>query len=950
MDQFGIFIVLIFGCISADKIYIPDLDKKLVGLTNVWVPEKACSNSRWDANENENKLEYLVCYSTDCVLKTTQFNITSVNTVFADIQIGGRFCTGAPNEPSGCTDYIDVGGKLGDVLNIPQVTVPWRKMPSVQDKVKKNKEYFNSTGVIEIETQGKNYISFRFNSRLFCGTLNKFNVFHYACPTVTESLVQFEQHNAPSKTKQVEEYVGKCLPNAVSVDASPLIMKCSWNGTEQVSGKCHCLRGFTKINKECKKCEADHFKSDEGNVKCTSCGINSFSNHERTMCKCMSGYFRIIGKKEKYAEDCLRLPSVPSNIQRLNVTDRSAVITWDHPSQISGNYTLSCLNCPKGSNIFPITTDKRPIKLSELGAYANYSLKLMFENSITLSVGQEVFQIFDLKTSKGVPGPVQNLKFKTQSDGSVELSWKAPFAKGSDIIVYVISYGDSTQTTSSTNYIIESDTKTKKYNIKVAARVLINGRELTGQFTALSEQVEIKGGVSLDLAIGGGVGAVLFCIIVGLIAFFVWRRRNPPYTQVVRMEDGTVKLPKRLYPGGKLYVDPTTYNDVDEAVQEFAYEIDVKSLKVGKLLGGGEFADVYKGSLFKNGKTKEVAIKTLKPNASKRDRDDFLSEAAIIGQFTDPNVISLEGVVLKERPHKIVLEFMANGALDKYLQTHDMQFTSLQLLGMARGVASGMKYLNELGFIHRDLAARNILVDEYRVCKVSDFGMSREIKVDETYDTQGGKIPVRWTAPESIQYKKFTTASDVWSYGILLWEIMSYGERPYWDWGNYEVLERLNQGYRLPPPMNCPKVIHDLMLHCWVKERTKRPKMVEIRDQLEKWIRNPDLLEATASVVNKTDENLDYTVLQTINKWLDAIGMGKYTENFIEQGFATPRQILELTLDDLEGLNIGPIGHRKKIFKAIQNTKAQVEQRHNSMSAGGSRKNTFSLPKKSSTS
>jgi len=189
---------------------------------------------------------------------------------------------------------------------------------------------------------------------------------------------------------------------------------------------------------------------------------------------------------------------------------------------------------------------------------------------------------------------------------------------------------------------------------------------------------------------------------------------------------------------------------------------------------------------------------------------------------------------------------------------------------------------------------------------------------------EGGKISLRWTAPEAIQYKKFTIASDVWSYGVLLWEIMSYGERPYWDWGNYEVLERLATGYRLPPPMNCPKIVHDLMLSCWRKDRVKRPKFNAIRDTIDKWILSPEMLKMEGSVITKRDENLDYASMKTLKEWLDSIGLGQYMEKFSDRGLVTPRQILELTDSDLKDIGIVAVGHRNKILKSINATKGQL--------------------------
>uniref|UniRef100_A0A8C6SEP3 receptor protein-tyrosine kinase n=1 Tax=Neogobius melanostomus TaxID=47308 RepID=A0A8C6SEP3_9GOBI len=156
-------------------------------------------------------------------------------------------------------------------------------------------------------------------------------------------------------------------------------------------------------------------------------------------------------------------------------------------------------------------------------------------------------------------------------------------------------------------------------------------------------------------------------------------------------------------------------------------------------------------------------------------------------------------------------------------------------------VGAGMRYLAERNFVHRDLAARNVLVNSNLVCKVSDFGLSRLMRgLDHNIPTYtaslGSKIPVRWTAPEAFQHRKFSSASDVWSFGVLMWEVMSYGERPYWDMSNQEAVA---DQFRLPAPHSCPAALHSLMLQCWQADRGDRPGFDVLLSSLDRLIRHP---------------------------------------------------------------------------------------------------------------
>ncbi|KAK6103620.1 Protein tyrosine kinase family protein [Brugia pahangi] len=332
----------------------------------------------------------------------------------------------------------------------------------------------------------------------------------------------------------------------------------------------------------------------------------------------------------------------------------------------------------------------------------------------------------------------------------------------------------------------------------------------------------------------------------------------------------------------KPYVDPAAYEDPNQALLEFTNDVDPALIRITEIIGSGEFGEVCKGILQPSYRmtssdicqVQTVAIKTLKPGSSDKAKGDFLMEASIMGQFTHENVIRLIGVVTKNEPIMIVIEYMENGSLDQFLRKNDNGVLKLmQIIEMLRGIAAGMKYLTEKGFVHRDLAARNVLVDSNLLCKIADFGLSRGVEgsVEQEYTTNGGKIPVRWTAPEAITHRKFTAASDVWSFGVVMWEVCSFGERPYWDWTNQKVISEITLGYRLPSPMDTPISLHNLMLQCWHIDRHKRPTFAQILKILEEYVRQPALIYSDGICLdNTTLSNVGFSTFGTLPRTLDA--------------------------------------------------------------------------------
>ncbi|XP_069450319.1 ephrin type-A receptor 5 isoform X9 [Ovis canadensis] len=562
------------------------------------------------------------------------------------------------------------------------------------------------------------------------------------------------------------------------------------------------------------------------------------------------------------------------------------------------------------------------------------------------------------------PSPVTNVKKGKIAKNSISLSWQEPDRPNGIILEYEIKYFEKDQETSYT--IIKSkETSITAEGLKPASVYVFQIRARTAAgygvfsrrfefetipvFAASSDQSQIP-----IIAVSVTVGVILLAVVIGFLLSgsccdcgcgrasslcavahpsLIWRcgyskAKQDPEEEKMHFHNGHIKLP-----GVRTYIDPHTYEDPNQAVHEFAKEIEASCITIERVIGAGEFGEVCSGRLKLPGKRElPVAIKTLKVGYTEKQRRDFLGEASIMGQFDHPNIIHLEGVVTKSKPVMIVTEYMENGSLDTFLKKNDGQFTVIQLVGMLRGIAAGMKYLSDMGYVHRDLAARNILINSNLVCKVSDFGLSRVLEDDPeaAYTTRGGKIPIRWTAPEAIAFRKFTSASDVWSYGIVMWEVVSYGERPYWEMTNQDVIKAVEEGYRLPSPMDCPAALYQLMLDCWQKDRNSRPKFEEIVNMLDKLIRNPSslktLVNASSRVSNLLSEHgsLGSGAYRSVGEWLEAIKMGRYTEIFMENGYSSMDAVAQVTLEDLRRLGVTLVGHQKKIMNSLQEMKVQL--------------------------
>ncbi|XP_017671188.1 PREDICTED: Abelson tyrosine-protein kinase 2 isoform X3 [Lepidothrix coronata] len=279
------------------------------------------------------------------------------------------------------------------------------------------------------------------------------------------------------------------------------------------------------------------------------------------------------------------------------------------------------------------------------------------------------------------------------------------------------------------------------------------------------------------------------------------------------------------------------------------WEMERTDITMKHKLGGGQYGEVYVGVWKKYNLT--VAVKTLKEDTM--EVEEFLKEAAVMKEIKHPNLVQLLGVCTLEPPFYIVTEYMPYGNLLDYLRDCNREEVSaVVLLYMATQISSAMEYLEKKNFIHRDLAARNCLVGENHVVKVADFGLSRLMTGDTYTAHAGAKFPIKWTAPESLAYNTFSIKSDVWAFGVLLWEIATYGMSPYPGIDLSQVYDLLEKGYRMEQPEGCPPKVYELMRACWKWNPPDRPSFAETHQAFETMFHDSSISEEVAEELGRT--------------------------------------------------------------------------------------------------
>uniref|UniRef100_A0A8C3UB74 Ephrin type-A receptor 8 n=1 Tax=Catharus ustulatus TaxID=91951 RepID=A0A8C3UB74_CATUS len=875
-------------------------------------------------------------------LRTNWVQRDGARRVYAEIKFTLRDCNSMPGVLGTCKEtfnlyYMESDRDLGSstresqFLKIDTIAAD-ESFTSVDLGVRRLKLNTEVRGVGPLSKRGF-YLAFQDIGA--CIAIVSVRVYYKKCPATVRNLASFSEAVTGADSSSLVEVRGECVGHSEERDTPK--MYCSAEGEWLVPiGKCVCSAGYEEQRDSCMACQLGFYKSAPGDQLCAKCPLHSHSESRAArVCRCDSSFYRAVQDPPSAA--CTRPPSAPVNLIS-SVNGTSVTLEWGPPLDKGGRadvvYNVRCRRCAGdagpceacGSSIRFVPQQMSLVQgaltVTNLLAHTNYSFWVEAVNGVSdLSLESRRAAVANITTNQAAPSQVVVVHQESTGQNSVTLLWQEPDQPNGIILEYEIKYYEKDKEMQSYSTLKSKSTTATISGLKPATRYIFQVRARTsagcGRF---SQTVEVETGKPGGLC-RCGVWEVWW-------GWGVLKAFQDSDEEKMHYQNGQGRTlwegaqPRGWFPESKFYVDPHTYEDPCQAVHEFTREIEASRIKIEKVIGSGESGEVCYGRLKLPGKREiPVAIKALKAGYTEKQRRDFLSEASIMAQFDHPNVIHLEGVVTRSKLVMIVTEYMENGSLDTFLRKHDGQFTIIQLVGMLRGIGAGMRYLSDLGYVHRDLAARNILVNSNLVCKVSDFGLSRilEDDPDAAYTTTGGKIPIRWTAPEAIAFRKFSSASDVWSYGIVMWEVLAYGERPYWNMTNRDVINSVEEGYRLPAPMGCPSTLHQLMLDCWQKERSERPRFSQIVAILDKLIRNPDSLKCSGTLGRCDTQNC-----LTVEDWLDSIRLGHYRDNFAMAGYSSLGMVMRMNLEDVRSLGITMMGHQKKILNSIQAMRSQL--------------------------
>ncbi|KAM3591159.1 uncharacterized protein V6R79_023647 [Siganus canaliculatus] len=686
--------------------------------------------------------------------------------------------------------------------------------------------YLNRSVALRLGSVSRSGFHVAFSYSGPCVLITSVRLYYEKCPDITAHLASFKATAAGSGPQ-----TGTCEPGAAVV--SPPERECDADGVwSPLLWGCTCKAGHESTEDTCQACKMGYYKPANETGGCRLCPQNSGTHEEGSeLCQCLPGFTRLPADPDDLG--CTKPPSAPVNLTAHLHNDSVLIVTWDPPHDRGGRqevmYHIKCEKqaeaasrwrpCGEGVLILPDSVRLTNTTVSIMGLNPQHDYRLSVHASN------------DLSTRMGAP---------PSSTATVAVHrWKVPLPAMTTATPGQISKHDTTQ-----------------------------APQLSRHFYAW-------------LVTGVLFGCLLLVVVIPMTVCIRRRHymklRSDQLVELLPMDpDISYRRPQAVEAAPQ---QTNAVEGVAQMLEGFSGRllaslkdvvVERNKLTLGKELGKGEFGSVYEGVFTPDeGVDMKVAVKTMRVGIhSQEDLHDFLKEAEIMQHFDHENVVKLLGVTLQHDQDSpvpvplVILPYMKHRDLRRFLigtryGDIPMFVPHQSLLRFMIDIAAGMDYLSSQGFLHRDLAARNCMLgDDLRVC-VADFGLSKKIYSNNYYRQKVAiRVPIKWMAMESLSESVYTTKSDVWSFGITMWEIVSRGRLPYPGVHNHELLDLLQSGHRLKPPEDCDHKLYEVMQSCWEKEPSHRPSFMDLGNTLKDLLSELPVLEASqeANYINQVLE------------------------------------------------------------------------------------------------
>ncbi|XP_022065914.2 tyrosine-protein kinase receptor TYRO3-like [Acanthochromis polyacanthus] len=664
-------------------------------------------------------------------------------------------------------------------------------------------------------------IAFSFSGA--CVFLTSIRLYYRRCPDIVSDLVSFGGMAAGS-----EPLSGSCVEGAVEV--SPPLRECNMNGVWMpLQGGCTCKTGHQVMNDTCEACKMGYYKAANESAGCQLCPRNTGTQKEGSeRCDCLQGFSRL--PSDPHDLGCTKPPSAPVNLTARHHNDSVLTVTWDPPHDRGGRQEVK----------YHVKCEKEADAGSQWEACGSDVIFLPYSAELT-------------NTSVKIMGlnPQRDYRLSVQASNDISILQGAPHLSTAAITIH---------------------------RWKLPPVVITVIPDLNLPILDMTAAPQHQSRFFMWLTVGVLFSILLLMAVIPTVMCVL----RKSYTKL-RSDNEIELLPLHSeisYRRTQIVESPPQQSDVVEGVTQLLEGlggrlldslrevlVEREQLTLGKELGKGEFGSVYEGVFTPEGGVDiKVAVKTMRVGIhSQEDLHEFLREAEIMKNFDHENVVRLLGVTLQREQDSplpvplVILPYMKHGDLRRFLIATrygdiPMFVPHQSLLRFMIDIAAGMDYLSQQGFLHRDLAARNCMLgDDLRVC-VADFGLSKKIYSSNYYRQKVAiRVPIKWMAMESLSESIYTTKSDVWSFGVTMWEIVSRGRTPYPGVHNHELLDLLQSGHRLKPPEDCDHKLYEIMKSCWNREPPRRPGFGELAEALKGLLAELPILEASqeASYINQ---------------------------------------------------------------------------------------------------